>query len=182
MTELSTALAEPAPMPDEIGMLLFVLDRSRAQFAWKVGGLDAEALRSRPLPSTAMTLGGLVKHLALVEELYAIDLTGAAPGPPLSDADHDDPTWAWRTAADHTPDELYAMWRDAAARSRAALLTAVADGGLDRPAAYWRTDSGEAMNIRRRMGDLHDEYARHVGHADLLREAIDGLVGEDPPR
>ncbi|GLZ80912.1 mini-circle protein [Actinorhabdospora filicis] len=181
MIELTTHFADTVPMPGEIETIVFALDRSRAQFAWKAGGLDAEALARRPLPSR-ITLGGLVKHLALVEELFTIDLTGEAPGSPLAEADHEDPDWAWRTAAEHTPDELYAMWRDAAAKSRAALLRVTADGGLDQPAKYWRNNDGETINLRRRMTDLHDEYARHVGHADLLREAVDGLVGEDPPR
>ena len=44
------------------------------------------------------------------------------------------------------------------------------------------TAAGLSPNVRRVLVDLHDEYARHVGHADLLREAVDGLVGEDPPQ
>ncbi|MEA2484825.1 MAG: hypothetical protein QOC55_2772, partial [Thermoleophilaceae bacterium] len=42
--------------------------------------------------------------------------------------------------------------------------------------------NGKSPNLRRMLVDLHDEYARHVGHADLFREAVDGLVGEDPPQ
>ena len=60
------------------------------------------------------------------------------------------------------------------------MTRALADGGLDQPAKLI-TRSGESPNLRRILVDLHDEYARHVGHADLLREAVDGLVGEDPP-
>ena len=66
-------------------------------------------------------------------------------------------------------------------RSRAAVTAALADGGLDQPAKF-TTRSGESPNLRRVLVDLHDEYARHLGHADLLREAVDGLVGEDPPQ
>lgn len=66
-------------------------------------------------------------------------------------------------------------------RSRAATALALADGGLDRPVALW-FDDGPVPNLRRMLVDLHDEYARHVGHADLFREAVDGLVGEDPPQ
>ena len=57
----------------------------------------------------------------------------------------------------------------------------LAGGGFDQPSKV-TTRSGEWPNLRRILVDLHDEYARHVGHADLLREAVDGLVGEDPPR
>jgi len=71
--------------------------------------------------------------------------------------------------------------RGAVERSRAAVAALLADGGLDQPARF-TTESGGSPNIRRLLVDLHDEYARHVGHADLLREAVDGLVGEDPPQ
>ena len=162
----------------ETEMLLFALDRSRAQFAWKTGGLDAAAL-NRPQPPSTLTLAGLLKHLALVEERYLIDFTGEPPGPPLDAPEaRTDPTWVWRSAQDDKPEDLYALWRTAVARSRAAMARA---GSLDQPAKYTTNAAGESPNLRRIVVDLHDEYARHVGHADLLREAIDGLVGEDPP-
>ncbi len=176
-----TDLQEPPATAGEAEMLLFALERSRAQFAWKCGGLDAAGLRKTQPPST-LTLGGLLKHLALVEELYTIDFTGEAPGPPLNVPEaQTDPDWAWRTAAADPPEHLYALWHGAAQRSRAAMAAALADGGLDQPAKYRKADDGTAPNLRRLVVDLHDEYARHVGHADLLREAVDGLVGEDPP-
>ncbi|MGX6600968.1 mycothiol transferase [Micromonosporaceae bacterium Da 78-11] len=176
-----TTLPEPSMTAGETEMLLFALDRSRAQFAWKSGGLDAAALNRAHPPST-LTLAGLLKHLALVEERYTIDFTGEAPGPPLDVADRTDPTWVWRTAADDSPEHLYRLWHDAVEHSRSALAKALADGGLDQPAKFTTSDEGASPNLRRIVTDLHDEYARHVGHADLLREAIDGLVGEDPPR
>lgn len=179
---LDTHLAEPSTTPDEVEMLLFALERSRAQFAWKVGGLDADALR-RSHPPSAMTLGGLIKHLAGVEErIMALAITGQRPAPPWDALDPgEDPDFEWRTAADDSPEELYTLWSEAVARSRAATAAAMADGGLDRPVALWFGD-GEVPNVRRMLVDLHDEYARHVGHADLFREAVDGLVGEDPPQ
>jgi uncharacterized damage-inducible protein DinB len=172
---------EPSMTAGETEMLLFALDRSRAQFAWKTGGLDAEALR-RPFPPSAMTLGGLIKHLAAVEERYTIDFTGEPPGSPLAEAPDDDEEWTWRSAADDTPEQLYAMWNNAVDHARTALAKALADGGLDQPAKFTRSAAGEAPNLRRIVVDVHDEYARHVGHADLFREAIDGVTGEDPPR
>jgi hypothetical protein len=177
-----TPLAEPSATAGEAEMLLFALDRSRAQFAWKCGGLSAEAL-NRPLPPSTMTLGGLLKHMALIEQRYAIDFSGAAPGAPLDVPEaQTDIDWAWRTAADDSPEELYRLWRNASDYARSAMAKAVAVGGLDQPAKYTSWDSGESPNLRRIIVDVHDEYARHVGHADLLREAIDGLVGEDPPQ
>jgi hypothetical protein len=180
-TVLDTTIHEPSMTADEVEMLLFALDRSRAQFAWKCGGLDAVAL-NRPQPPSTLTLGGLLKHMALVEQRYAIDFTGEAPGPPLDAPEAADLAWVWRSAADDTPEQLYGLWRRAAEYSRTALVKALADGGLDQPAKYTTYRDGTPPNLRRIVVDLHDEYARHVGHADLLREAIDGLVGEDPPQ
>jgi hypothetical protein len=178
-TLLDTTIEEPSMTAGEAEMLLFALDRSRAQFAWKSGGLDAAGLGQR-LPPTTMTLGGLLKHLALVEDKYTNEfLTGQPYGRQWEG--YDGPDWEWRSAAGDSPAELYALWRDAVARSRAAWAAALAGGGLDQPAEY-TTPSGESPNLRRVLVDLHDEYARHVGHADLLREAVDGLVGEDPPQ
>jgi hypothetical protein len=173
---------EPDLKAGETDMLLFALDRCRAQFAWKTGGLDADGLR-KPLPPSTMTLGGLVKHLALVEDYYTSrDVTGQPPGGPWDAVDFEaDPDWEWRTAGADSPEELYGLWQAAVGRSRAAWTAALADGGLDQPSAY-KLPSGESPNLRRILVDLHDEYARHVGHADMLREAVDGLVGEDPPR
>ena len=181
-TVLDTTIAEPSMTAGEVEMLLFALERSRAQFAWKCGGLDAAAL-NRAFPPSAMTLGGLIKHVALVEDTFtAVDLSGQPPGPPWDAADlRANPGWDWRSAADDTPAELYALWRAAVERSRAAWTRVLAEGGLDQPAKVAMA-SGEVPNLRRILVDLHDEYARHVGHADLFREAIDGLVGEDPPQ
>jgi hypothetical protein len=176
-----TTNREPDLSAGETEMLLFALDRSRAVFAWKTGGLDADGLR-KPYPPSTMTLGGLVKHLALVEDYYTSrDLTGEPVGAPWDAVDFDaDPDWEWRTAGQDSPGDLYGLWRDAVGRSRAAWAAALADGGLDQPSKH-KLPSGESPNLRRLIVDLHDEYARHAGHADLLREAVDGLVGEDPP-
>jgi len=181
-TVLETAIHEPAITAGEAEMLLFALERSRAQLAWKCGGLDAAGLGRRHPPST-MTLGGLVKHLALVEDWTAASkLKGQSPGAPWDAVDFEsDPDWEWRTGSEDPPEELYALWRAAVSRSRAAIAEVLADGGLDQPSRL-TTDAGASPNVRRILVDLHDEYARHVGHADLLREAVDGLVGEDPPQ
>jgi hypothetical protein len=71
------------------------------------------------------------------------------------------------------------LWQESVARSRAALAEAMAGGGLDRLAAQ-RWPDGPAPSLRRLLIDLIEEYARHVGHADLIRESVDGLTGEDP--
>lgn len=178
---LDTTIHEPSMTAGEVEMLLFALDRSRATFAWKCAGLDAAGL-NRPQPPSTLTLGGLLKHMAAVEERYTIDFTGEAPGPPLDAPEAADPAWIWRSAADDTPAELYGLWQGAVERSRAAMAKSLAEGGLDQPAKYTAAADGTSPNLRRIVVDLHDEYARHVGHADLLREAVDGLTGEDPPQ
>jgi hypothetical protein len=96
------------------------------------------------------------------------------------DWDHD-PDWEWRTAAEDTPEQLFALWQDTVARSRAAVAEALAEGGLEQLSRRSGPD-GRAPSLRRILIDLIEEYARHVGHADLIRESVDGLVGEDPPR
>ncbi|HWG01596.1 MAG TPA: DinB family protein [Trebonia sp.] len=161
--------------------LIGSLERQRAIFAWKCGNLDAAGLRAT-LGRSAMTLGGLLKHLTAVEDgHFARLLLDERPVPPWDTVDWDaDPDWEWRTAADDTPDQLYTMWADAVQRSRKVVADALARGGLDQLGAYVNAD-GSRPSLRRIIFDLVEEYARHIGHADLLRESVDGLTGEDPP-
>jgi hypothetical protein len=180
-TALDTSIIEPSMTAGEVEMMLFALDRSRAQFAWKVGGLDSEALH-RAHPPSAMTLAGIIKHLAFVDDWTAVRLAAHEMPAPWRSVDWDaDPEYPWHSAADDSPEELYRLWREAAARCRAAVAEVIADGGLDRPVKFF-FDPSWVPNARRVLVDLHDEYARHVGHVDLFREAVDGLVGEDPPQ
>ena len=173
---------EPPVAGDETATLLGALDRQRFYLGWKCGGLDAAGLRARLAPS-AITLGGLLKHLALVEDDYfSRRLLGRDLGPPWDAVDWDaDPDWEWQSAADDTPGELMTLWQEAVARSRSAVTEALADGGLDQLGRFTWPD-GRAPSLRRILIDLIEEYARHVGHADLIRESVDGLTGEDPPR
>jgi Protein of unknown function (DUF664) len=181
MDELATSDQVGFPVAgNEVDSLLGALERNRRTFAWKCGGLDALGMRARLGPSS-MTLGGLLKHLALVEDhTFSRTLLGHEYGSPWDAVDWDaDPDWEWRSAADDTPDELMALWRSSVARSREAVRAALADTGLDRLALS--TDWSEAPSLRRLLIDTIEEYARHTGHADLLRESVDGLVGEGAP-
>lgn len=165
---------------DEAATLLGSLDRQRATLEWKCAGLDAAGMGAT-VGASSVTLGGLLKHLALVEaDYFAGRLHGRDPGAPWNAVDWDaDPDWEWRTAADDTPEELLTLWREAVARSHTLVAEALADGGLSRLGRPF--PDGRAPSLRRLLVDLIEEYARHVGHADLIRESIDGLVGEDPP-
>ncbi|WP_106190567.1 DUF664 domain-containing protein [Umezawaea tangerina] len=179
---VDTTIHEPSPTAGETEMMMFALERVRGQFAWKCGGLDAAGLDRRHPPST-MTIGGLLKHMALLEDKFvALAITGEPLGPPWDAVDlAARPEWDWESAAEDSPEELYALWSRSVERSRAAWGAALADGGLDRPSLF-TTPSGEHPNLRRVLVDLVEEYLRHTGHADLLREAFDGLVGNDPPQ
>ena len=171
---------EPPLAGTEVEHLLGALDRLRWTFRWKTGGLDAAGL-NRPIPSSALTLGGLLKHLACLEDVtFTVKLAGVAPGEPWQSASwDDDPDWDFTSAADDPPEALYALWEGAVERSRARVGEALAAGGLDQEVAI--ADDGIHASLRRLICDLVEEYGRHTGHADLLREAVDGLVGEDPP-
>ena len=171
---------DPPIAADETAAILGELERLRSYIAWKCGGLDSGGLNQRLAPST-ITLGGLLKHLALVEDSHFARLLFARdPGPPWDTVDFEaDPDWEWRSAALDTPHELMSLWQQAVGRSRVIVEEALADGGLDHVGRYV-SRSGESPNLRRIMLDLIEEYARHVGHADLIRESVDGLVGEDP--
>jgi hypothetical protein len=173
-------LCEPPVAGNELDTLLGALERQRRYVAWKCGNLDSAGLRATLAPS-AMTLGGLLKHLALVEDdWFSVKLHGRDRRPPWNTVDWDaDPEWEWRTAAEDSPEQLMSMWQEAVARSRTLVAEAIAGGGLDRLAAFTWPD-GRTPSLRRLIMDMVEEYARHVGHADLIRESVDGLVGEDP--
>jgi hypothetical protein len=177
--EATTPRSEPPVAAGELDALLGELERVRSYLRWKCGGLDADGSR-QALPPSTMTLGGLLKHLALVEDhVFGLRLHGRELPEPWRGVDWDaDPDWEWRTAAEESPEELLALWETAVARSRVALAEALADGGLDHLAAPW--PDGRRPNARRLVLDMIEEYGRHVGHADLIRESVDGLVGEDP--
>jgi uncharacterized damage-inducible protein DinB len=128
---------------------------------------------------SAMTLGGMLKHLAFVEDWWCSRwLHGRDPQPPWDAVDWDaDPDWDWRSAATDPPEQLRGLWEETVARSRSAVAEALADGGLDRVARRTWPD-GRAPSLRWILLHLVEEYARHNGHADLLRESVDGLTGE----
>ena len=88
-----------------------------------------------------------------------------------------DPDWDWHSAADDSPEQLSALWQDAVVRSRSLVTEALSDGGLERPGRRtW--PGGEAPSLRWILVHMIEEYARHNGHADLLRESLDGQTGE----
>jgi hypothetical protein len=172
---------EPPLAGTEAEHLTGALDRLRTTFRWKADDLDAAGLQAR-IGASSLTLGGLLKHLAFVEDYtFTSKLRGEPPGAPWDPtAWDDDEDWEFTSAAGDPPEQLYALWDGAVERSRARLGAALANGGLDQ-LAHVSAPDGRHASLRRLVFDLIEEYGRHTGHADLLREAVDGLAGEDPP-
>ena len=172
---------EPPLAGTEAEHLTGALDRLRTTFRWKADDLDGTGLATR-VGASSLTLGGLLKHLAFVEDYtFTVKLRGVAPGCPWQEAPWDDvEDWDFRSAADDRPEQLYSTWDDAVARNRQRLTEALAGGGLDQ-LVHVSAGDGRRASLRRLLFDVVEEYGRHTGQADLLREAVDGRVGEDPP-
>jgi Protein of unknown function (DUF664) len=172
---------EPPLAGTEAEHLVGALDRLRTTFRWKADDLDAAGLNTR-IGASSLTIGGLLKHLARAEDqIFSTKLSGAPMSPPWDTVDWDsDDDWDFSSAADDSPGELYDIWDSTVARSRERLSAALADGGLDQPVHLAWPGRGH-LSLRRLVCDLIEEYGRHTGHADLIREAVDGRVGEDPP-
>jgi len=169
---------EPPLLAGEVETLIAFLEFQRATLVWKTSGLNANGLAVQVGAST-MTLGGMLKHLAYVEDYwFSRRLHGREAGAPWNTVDWKaDPNWDWCSAAQDTPEQLRSIWREAVERSRSLLSEALASGGLDQPARRpW--PNGESPSLRWILCHMLEEYARHNGHVDLLRESIDGVTGE----
>ena len=151
------------------------LDYQRETILRKTEGLTQEQLGQR-IPTSALTLAGILYHLALVEEdWFEVKFLGQEDREDWQGIDWDaDPEYEFRTALTKDPDWLRRRYRDACDRARQ--VTAAADS-LDDVSVSTRV-GGKPFTLRWVMLHLIEETARHAGHADLLREAIDGAVGE----
>jgi uncharacterized damage-inducible protein DinB len=161
---------EPAYISDERGMLEAWLEFHRTTLEFKCEGLDAEALRARPVPTSKLSLHGLVRHMADVERnwfsrvllrepetpplFFVIGVDDDKELYPLDDADWSADLATWRAECQ--------LSRDHAARFDLDHL------GLRR---------GKDVSLRWIFNHMIEEYARHNGHADLIREMVDGSVG-----
>ncbi|MGB6456300.1 MAG: DUF664 domain-containing protein [Streptosporangiaceae bacterium] len=172
---------EPPLAGTEVEHLLGALDRLRATFRWKTDDLDEAGLQVR-IGASVLTIGGLLNHLAAQEDyMSTTKLAGQPMGAPWDangwDGDED---WEFTSAAGDRPAELYVRYDGAVERARARLDAALANGGLDQ-LVHISAPDGQHASLRRLVCDLIEEYGRHTGHADLLRESVDGRIGEDPP-
>jgi hypothetical protein len=173
--ELSLPLVEPALAGDEYATLTGFLDYYRVVLARKTNGLTHEQLNRAVAPST-LTLAKLARHLTLVEQdWFHVRFLGLDPPEPWASAPWDDDVdWEMTTAVDVTPEELMAHFHAACAESRR--ITGEADS-LDQLSVQ-ADRTGDHYNLRWILVHMIEEYARHAGHADFLREAIDGVVGD----
>ena len=134
---------DPPMAGTEEAHLTGALDRLRTTFRFKADDLDAAGLRVR-IGASALTLGGLLKHLAVCEDnMFTVRLSGAPIGAPWEGTDwNGDNDWEVDSAADDTPEQLYDLWDGAVERSRARLNAALANGGLDQSVHF--TDASGA--------------------------------------
>lgn len=159
----------------ELSDLRAFLDAQRDTLRRQVAGLDAAQLAQRLAPST-MTLGGMLKHFAYVEDFWLhVILLDQPPTPPFGAVDWArNRDWDWDSAAADSPEELHRLFEDAVAASDAALD---AVDGPEARAARGRRRTSEPPTVRWLLLHMIEEYARHCGHADLIRESIDGATG-----
>jgi uncharacterized damage-inducible protein DinB len=165
---------EPSEQGNERDTLIGMLDYYRSVLLRKAAGLTQAELATRLAPST-LTLGGLLKHAAFVEDQWFNDVwAGGRPVEPWASVDWKaTPDWDLDSAAADSPRALQQLFEESVTRSRAAISD---DLDLDRLArgAHRRG----AINLRWILVHMIEEYARHCGHADLIRESIDGATND----
>jgi uncharacterized damage-inducible protein DinB len=170
MTTDPRAQYEPSLVGSERETLLGFLDWHRATLEYKCSGLTDEQLRRQASPPSTLCLLGLVRHLAEVERSWFRRVIGGEDvGLVYSDS------WDYQAAYDATAadaDEAWASWRAEVAAAR----QVIAASDLDATGVHRRT--GDTFSLRWVLVHMIEEYARHNGHADFLREAIDGATGE----
>jgi hypothetical protein len=153
---------------DERAVLDGWLDFHRATLLWKCEGLTLDKLKLAPVPTSTLTLLGLVRHLTEVERGWFLPFLGEQVPDLYCSEDNPDGDF------DDVPDADAAGDLARYGEVVDAISALLAHRRLDEV----EVDEGKAYNLRWIMTHLIEEYARHNGHADLLREAIDGRTGE----
>jgi uncharacterized damage-inducible protein DinB len=161
---------EPPLAGDERATLTGFLDYQRETLAWKCSGLDAEQLARRAMPPSTLSLLGIVRHMADVERGWFSRVAGAKREPHYYTEQDINLDFDGAVADPDVASDAFATWKDEIERSR----TGVSATELD--ATFRHRDRD--FSLRWLLVHMIEEYARHNGHADLLREAIDGATGE----
>jgi uncharacterized damage-inducible protein DinB len=165
---------KPSRDLDERASLVGMLDFQRATMLLKADGLDHSQLDQTLAPSS-LTIGSLLKHLALVEDSWITERFAGLPLPePWASAPFEtDEDWDFHSAAADSPGTLRELYRAACARSNAAIESVALDAIAPAP-----DRAGNPYNLRWVLLHLIEETARHAGHVDFIRESIDGVTGE----
>jgi uncharacterized damage-inducible protein DinB len=165
---------EPSRSGDERHTVVTFLDFFRSVLLRKGAGLSHTELHTA-LPMSTLTIGGLLRHMTFVEEYwFRFVLLGEEYSEPWASAPwQEQPDWEFDTAPDCSPVELATQFEAAVDRSRSALA---ARPGLDTVAA--RQSWGQDTTVRWILVHMIEEYARHCGHADLIRQSLDGATGD----
>jgi len=173
-------LKYPPPAGNDVEILLGSLERMRRTFIWKASGVPDEQSRTATVGASTLTLSGLMKHLTYCEyDCFMGRFLHVPPPAPPDSRPHEE--WSFRPTSEETPDVLLAGWQQATQKSREIVAEALSgEQGLDTMGGLVWPD-GRSQTLRAIITDLIEEYGRHTGHADLIRESIDGVVGEDPP-
>ena len=162
---------DPPLVAQEREMLDAWLDYHRATLAVKCEGLTDDQLRAQAVPPSSLSLLGLVRHMGEVERSWFRRVLSGEQAPPRYYSD-ENPDGDFDDVADAVVADAFGYWRDecAHARERVAAAPSLDVTGTGR--------QGEGYSLRWIMVHMIEEYARHNGHADLLRERIDGTTGD----
>jgi uncharacterized damage-inducible protein DinB len=164
---------EGTDVDGERDTMLGYLRGYRLTLEMKCEGLDAEQLARRSVPPSTMSLLGLVRHMADVERNWFRRVMAQTDAPPLYWSDDiPDADWAGATADPAVVAEAWLAWRDEIAFANE-YIAGTDDLGVRSPMS-----DGSTVALRDVIIHMIEEYARHCGHADLLRERIDGRVGQ----
>ena len=164
--------ADPPNVADERTALQGWLDYHRATLGWKCAGLTGEQLVIRPVQSSTLSLLGLVRHMAEVERGWFLKRFAGLPDLPALFWNEEYPDGDFDLTDPETAEADFATYASACA----AADDAARGHSLDETFVHPR--SGESMDLRWIYLHMIEEYARHNGHADLIRELIDGVTGD----
>jgi uncharacterized damage-inducible protein DinB len=160
-------------LTDERSVLLAYLRGYRMTLEMKCADLDAEDLARRAVPPSTMSLLGLVRHMAECERYWFRTVMAGEERVRIYPRDTDpDADWNGAVADDAVVADAWTRWRE-----EVAFADSLVEGTPDL-AASGTMGNGESLQLREVLVHMIEEYARHCGHADLLRERIDGRVGQ----
>jgi uncharacterized damage-inducible protein DinB len=156
---------------DERQTLMEFLRWQRLTMQLKCDDLDAEQMAQRSVPPSTMSLLGLVRHMAEVERSWFRRRMAGEDAPRIWGARGTDADWNGASAEPALVDEAWAAWREEVAFAER-FVEQTPDLG------YVAEYDGDRISLRELLVHMIEEYARHNGHADLLRERIDGRTGQ----